>query len=125
MAVASAASLLAPARDDPVLGALERMRSAEARLNMADEALGVRDWVREQRAQCDLPDDMGPVAALDREIQDALREYRAAWKELIATQPTSLLGFSAKVFFLTEYEETEIGRTLRNDVVALLGVRAP
>jgi hypothetical protein len=63
------------------------------------------------------------VAELDRELQDALQEYRDAWKDLLATRPTTLLGFSAKVFYLTEYEEDDIGRTLRSDVIALLGVR--
>jgi hypothetical protein len=123
MAVTRASTLLAPAQDDPVFAAVERMRAAEVRLNLADEALGIRDWVREQRGQGALPDERGPVAELDREIQDALREYRTAWQDLLATRPTTLLGFSAKVFYLTEYEEDDIGRTLRQDVVALLGVR--
>ena len=122
MAVTRATALLA-AQDDPVFAAVERMRAAEVRLNMADEVLSIQDWVREQRGQGALPDDLGPVADLDREIHEALREYRAAWQDLLATRPTTLLGFSAKVFYLTEYEENDIGRTLRQDVIALLGVR--
>ena len=125
MAVTRVSALLGPAQDDPALAAVERMRAAEVRLNVADEALGIRDWVREQRGQGELPDELGPVVELDREIQDALNEYRNAWDELLTTQPTTLLGFAAKVFYLTEYEEGDIGRTLRSDVVALLGVRNP
>ena len=123
MAVTRTSTLLASAQDDPVFAAVERMRAAEMRLNMADEALGIRDWVREQRGQGALPDELEPVAELDREIHEALREYRSAWQDLLATRPTTLLGFSAKVFYLTEYEEDDIGRTLRQDVIALLGVR--
>lgn len=125
MAVTRMTGLLGPAQDDPVLAAVERMRAAEVRLNVADEALGIRDWVREQRGQGAPPEELGPVAELDREIQQALREYRTAWEGLLATRPITLLGFAAKVFYLTEYEEDDIGRTLRNDVVALLGVRDP
>ena len=125
MAVTRATALLGPAQDDPALVAVERMRGAEVRLNMADEAIGIRDWVREQRGHGSLPDEFGPVAELDREIQEALRDYRTAWEELLETRPTTLLGFAAKAFYLTEYEEDDIGRTLRSDVVALLGVRDP
>jgi hypothetical protein len=123
MAVVHATTLLAPVRDDPALAAVERMRAAEVRLNVADEALGIRDWVREQRGHGALPDELEPVAELDRELHDALQEYRAAWTDLLETRPTTLLGFAAKVFYLTEYEEDDIGRTLRTDVTALLGVR--
>lgn len=120
---ASPTTVLDAAWDDPVLTAVERMRAAETRLNRADEALGIRDWVREQRGLPELPEETRPGDELDREIHDALREYRAAWRELLGTRPTTLLGFSAKVFYLTEYEETEIGRALRDDVIALLQVR--
>jgi hypothetical protein len=118
-------TVLGAAWDDPVLAAVERMRAAETRLNRADEALGIRDWVREQRAMLQAPEETGPAEELDREIHDALREYRSAWRKLLATRPTTLLGFSAKVFYLTEYEETEIGRALRDDVITLLQVREP
>ena len=132
----NSATRLATTREDPVLAAIERMRAAEARLNDADEAiefaharpmgisgaeprLATRGWSREQHATREVPGQFASEAR-DRELREALQLYRTAWKELLETRPTSLLGFSAKVFYLTEYEEDEISRTLHNDVISLL-----
>jgi hypothetical protein len=133
----SAAAAWAENSEDPVLRAIAKMCAAEERLDRADRTQGelmdlcrpeVRKTLREWSADAGRPPEAPEhlvAAELERELQDALHHYRSAWRNLLETRPTTLLGLSAKVFYLTANQEDEISRALHDDVIALLGDRGP